>query len=53
MTKVFKAPDEVKNPNNWPSVFLAGSIDMGSAEDWQQKITDELADVDCDELGLN
>lgn len=26
------------------SMFLAGSIEMGAAEDWQQKLTAELAD---------
>lgn len=29
------------------SVFLAGAIDMGSAEDWQKEITEYLSDVDC------
>lgn len=29
------------------SVFLAGSIEMGKAEDWQSRLTAELADLDC------
>jgi hypothetical protein len=28
-------------------VFLAGSIEMGAAEDWQARITSELADLDA------
>lgn len=43
----FKAPQKVKNPNNWPSIFEAGSIDQGSAEDWQSKITDALDGIPC------
>lgn len=38
---------EANTPGSVPSVFLAGSIDMGSAEDWQSKIIEELKDVDC------
>jgi len=45
--KVFKAPESVENPDNLPSVFLAGAIDMGSAEDWQKEITEALSDVGC------
>ena len=29
------------------SVFLAGSIDMGSAEDWQSTVINYLKDVEC------
>jgi hypothetical protein len=29
------------------SVFLAGAIDMGAAEDWQNETTEYLSDVDC------
>ena len=29
-----------------PSVFLAGSIEMGKAIDWQSKLTQELVDLD-------
>lgn len=32
------------------SVFLAGSIDMGSAEDWQTYTTQQLADLNVDIL---
>lgn len=40
-------PFDFKQPPEPPVVFLAGSIDMGSAEDWQQKIIDDLSDVPC------
>lgn len=46
-TKVFKAPAKVENPNSWPSVFLAGAIDTGKAEDWQKELTKTLSDVEC------
>lgn len=41
--EMVKAPDKV----NWDNltVFLAGSIDMGEAEDWQTKIGEELQDL--------
>ena len=34
------------NPWSMPSVFLAGSIDMGSAEDWQAQFERFLSDLD-------
>jgi len=42
---VFLAPQ--KPEGDGPYVFLAGSIDMGKAEDWQSKVTKALEDVDC------
>lgn len=43
---VIKAPGELpwKAP---PSVFLAGSIEMGKAVDWQTQVTNALSDLDC------
>jgi len=38
-----KAPDE---PNVEVRIFLAGSIEMGKAEQWQQQVVDAMADVD-------
>lgn len=35
---VIKAPEEL-NTDSLPGVFLAGSIEMGKAEDWQKKVT--------------
>jgi Nucleoside 2-deoxyribosyltransferase like len=32
--------------NSWPSLFLAGSIEMDTAERWQDKIIKDLADKD-------
>lgn len=39
-----KAPDKWANKNGYISVFLAGSIEQGAAEDWQQKCVDTLKD---------
>jgi hypothetical protein len=43
---------EIKAPMKWESIdgdailFLAGSIEMGAAEDWQQYVARELAETD-------
>ena len=42
--KVIKAPNREKS--NGFSVFLAGSIDMGEAENWQEQIEKVLKDTD-------
>lgn len=45
MVKVIKAPDEFRTSlGRSPSVFLAGSIDMGEAKDWQLTVTQALED---------
>ncbi len=41
--KVIKAPNKFKDKIY---VFLAGSIEMGKTEDWQQKVTNELSNFD-------
>ena len=38
-----KAPDR---PNAEVRIFLAGSIEMGKAEQWQQQVVDAMAHVD-------
>lgn len=44
---------EIKSTNvydlnlSWKKIFLAGSIEMGNAIDWQHIITDSLANKDC------
>jgi len=43
---VIKAPGDFSKQLNKFSVFLAGSIEMGKAENWQEKITRLLADKD-------
>jgi len=44
--KVIKAPNKLDMSNSdgyrLSSVFLAGSIEMGKAENWQERITNEL-----------
>lgn len=46
MARVFKPPALLPLDGPMPSVFLAGSIEMGSAEDWQAQIERALADLD-------
>jgi hypothetical protein len=41
----FKLPTDTKR-----SLFLAGSIEMGKAEDWQSKVQDKLMDFDINIL---
>ena len=52
MIKVIKPPHntgrDVTN-DSW-SIFLAGSIEMGKAEDWQTRITDALSQIIPNEL---
>lgn len=37
---------EIKPPGKLPkTVFLAGSIEMGEAENWQERVASELSDV--------
>ncbi len=44
MATVIKPPAPL--PESTPSVFLAGSIEMGRAEDWQTRCEGALADLD-------
>lgn len=37
-----QSPNEFKKKSGYKSVFLAGSIEMGEAEDWQKEIIDSL-----------
>lgn len=39
-----QSPNEFKKKAGYTSVFLAGSIEMGEAEDWQREIIDSLED---------
>lgn len=42
--RVVKAPNRIEDPTEL-TVFLAGSIEMGTAVDWQTYITNELKDT--------
>jgi len=45
MAVVVKAPNPI--PDYWiPVVFLAGSIDMGKAVNWQERVEKELEDLE-------
>lgn len=47
MATVYMAPEETPD-NGRVSVFLAGSIDMGAAVNWQAAVTEGLMDWDID-----
>jgi hypothetical protein len=40
-----KSPNAMSYPASYTSMFLAGSIEMGVAERWQDKIVRELSDL--------
>lgn len=40
-----KAPDRTKAPIGSKTIFMAGSIDMGEAENWQEKLCKELKEL--------
>lgn len=42
MVQVYKAPDTYIQDDR-PSIFLGGSIDMGAAENWQDRLTKDLS----------
>lgn len=52
MAIIYKAPEDTwayntdSNHNDPVRIFLAGSIDMGAAENWQERIERELAPYD-------
>lgn len=41
---VIESPNELKEKKGYKSVFLAGSIEMGKAIDWQKEIIEKLED---------
>lgn len=46
LATVYIAPDKV-GPTPGKSVFLAGSIEQGAAENWQPRLTETLSDIRC------
>ncbi len=44
--KIIKAPNTISLIPFEPAIFLAGSIEMGKAENWQQRIERELTKCD-------
>jgi hypothetical protein len=46
MVRVLKPPAPVLLDGRTPSIFLAGSIEMGQAEDWQLRLERALANLD-------
>lgn len=49
MITIYKPPVKYQKTNNI-SIFLAGSIEMGKAIDWQNIVTNSLIDYDIDIL---
>ncbi len=47
MARVLKPPAPLALDGTAPSVFLAGSIEMGAAVDWQAQVEQSLRDVDA------
>jgi hypothetical protein len=45
MARVIKPPAVLDLDSRQPSVFLAGSIEMGEATDWQRQVEDALSDL--------
>ncbi|MEM7798371.1 MAG: nucleoside 2-deoxyribosyltransferase domain-containing protein, partial [Chloroflexota bacterium] len=46
MPTVIKPPTPTASFISTPSIFLAGSIEMDKAEDWQSRLTASLSDLD-------
>lgn len=46
MATILKPPAPLIFDANLPSVFLAGSIEMGAADDWQREVESALSDLD-------
>lgn len=42
--RVIKAPEDFSHSEDGYTVFLAGSIEMGTAEDWQYKLVKQFED---------
>jgi len=42
---IIKPPTPLENIDFTSSIFLAGSIDMGNAEDWQEKVSTAFPDA--------
>jgi hypothetical protein len=46
VAQILKPPASLPPAGRTPSVFLAGSIEMGAAEEWQARLTHALKDLD-------
>jgi hypothetical protein len=46
MARIAKPPAPLPLDGQTPSLFLAGSIEMGAAEDWQAQFENSLSDLD-------
>lgn len=48
MSNIIKAPNKITCHEC--NIFLAGSIEMDTAENWQEMVSDALKDIDCNIL---
>lgn len=46
MARTITAPEPLNIDPSTPSVFLAGTIDLGNSENWQRRFASELDDLD-------
>jgi len=53
MKQVYKAPEKYPNTSGVAKIFLAGTIDMGKARDWQTEVSEILLDINDNVLILN
>ncbi|MBS1636688.1 MAG: nucleoside 2-deoxyribosyltransferase domain-containing protein [Bacteroidetes bacterium] len=44
--KIIKPPYSLKDSDNHYTIFLAGSIEMGNAEDWQSQVTSAFQETE-------
>lgn len=44
----YKSPELINEFSNKPSLFLAGSIEMGIAEEWQKRVVEALEEYEVD-----
>jgi hypothetical protein len=48
MANIYKPPTPLDETTPRRNIFLAGSIEMGAAEDWQVTLEEKLSDLDID-----
>ena len=46
MAQIIKPTSDDQSQEHMISIFLAGSIEMGVAEDWQTRLQNELSEYD-------
>lgn len=52
MNIIIKPPQDPEIPSNYVRIFLAGSIEMGKAEDWQTRAEHALLDPELGSIAI-